>query len=457
MHDGSNISRLPDIYRHFPRDIFVVRRITDPNHPCHGRFGLFAARDLGFPDSRFICAPPCSHARGYKRHHFGDEITALLHPDGPEVMPIAPRDNALLHRYVGVYNVIMEYTGTSGNGRNSADVERLHSMAHGFQSWYCTDVCHVDNITLVGTQHHNFRVTVTVDGQFIGNETRFINDYRGIGTQPNVAFCPYEGSTPFPQIGIFLIRPVAKGEEILIYYGKDFFEEAELAGRAQQMENVRLRELTQFRALLARGLMKPSTAAAIVNAGNRRYPEPLFRIARRNLRNYRLWSRSQRKIDRENDAAFMWECVEHDVERMDQWQHREDENRMRLKALFGIEEASDSEEECAMRQRKRKKKSKLADTTSDGMSTPRDFEGDLTSPTAQQHVSGNDEDSGDHACSPAASDAMNTDGTSRAQQGDIDAQENVEEDIRMALEWLMECERDVALAKRGTSMRRSPS
>jgi hypothetical protein len=73
---------------------------------------------------------------------------------------------------------------------------------------------------------------LAMDAELFGNEARFINDYRGIAARPNVEFqlvtrtCHAQPYLP-PQhvyMGVFALTQVAKGEELLVNYGKAFWK-----------------------------------------------------------------------------------------------------------------------------------------------------------------------------------------------------------------------------------------
>ena len=75
---------------------------------------------------------------------------------------------------------------------------------------------------------------VGVDAWRMGNEARFINDYRGISTGPNAEFREtfVVGSKTERVMGVFVLgvgkkRPtgIRRGEEILVSYGKGFWAE----------------------------------------------------------------------------------------------------------------------------------------------------------------------------------------------------------------------------------------
>jgi hypothetical protein len=81
---------------------------------------------------------------------------------------------------------------------------------------------------------------VGVDAASMGNEARFINDYRGIQSGPNAEFrdCLAQTSgTSERRIGVFVLsagkkggkraKGIAKGEEVVVSYGKGFWSHRE--------------------------------------------------------------------------------------------------------------------------------------------------------------------------------------------------------------------------------------
>ncbi|KAJ8596468.1 hypothetical protein M405DRAFT_928758 [Rhizopogon salebrosus TDB-379] len=65
---------------------------------------------------------------------------------------------------------------------------------------------------------------VGVDASAMGNEARFINDYRGIRGKPNAVFV--ENRTPQGELRISIwssASPIRKGDEILVSYGKSWW------------------------------------------------------------------------------------------------------------------------------------------------------------------------------------------------------------------------------------------
>ncbi len=71
---------------------------------------------------------------------------------------------------------------------------------------------------------------LSVDGERMGNEARFINDFRGVGKRANLEFClcPPEPGKEI-RMGIFVgSNDIKKGDELLLSYGKGFWQERNL-------------------------------------------------------------------------------------------------------------------------------------------------------------------------------------------------------------------------------------
>jgi hypothetical protein len=79
---------------------------------------------------------------------------------------------------------------------------------------------------------------IGVDASKMGNEARFINDYRGVATRANAEFrdiCVDIGNRKVEKrVGVFVLsagksgkrsQGIGKGEEILVSYGKGFWSE----------------------------------------------------------------------------------------------------------------------------------------------------------------------------------------------------------------------------------------
>jgi len=81
-------------------------------------------------------------------------------------------------------------------------------------------------------------VGISVDASHMGNEARFINDYRGIAQAPNAEFrdifVAVANNKVEKRVGVFVLsagksgkrsKGIARGQEILVSYGKGFWAE----------------------------------------------------------------------------------------------------------------------------------------------------------------------------------------------------------------------------------------
>jgi hypothetical protein len=69
--------------------------------------------------------------------------------------------------------------------------------------------------------HH---VYIGVDAASVGNAGRFVNDFRGVGTAPNAEFKLGRGEGGELRMEIWALKSgVAKGEEVLVSYGKSWW------------------------------------------------------------------------------------------------------------------------------------------------------------------------------------------------------------------------------------------
>ena len=83
----------------------------------------------------------------------------------------------------------------------------------------------------------------------VGNEARFVNDYRNTGRRPNVEFRLRRDRRGELRQGVYVAAKagVAAGEELLINYGKPFWR-ARAGGRSLE-EFVRVRPQAQGQAV----------------------------------------------------------------------------------------------------------------------------------------------------------------------------------------------------------------
>ncbi len=68
-------------------------------------------------------------------------------------------------------------------------------------------------------------ISIGVDAQKMGNEARFINDYRGVAAKPNAIFKEVRTEAGELRIGIWsATTEIKKAEEILVSYGKNWWK-----------------------------------------------------------------------------------------------------------------------------------------------------------------------------------------------------------------------------------------
>ncbi|OSD05937.1 hypothetical protein PYCCODRAFT_1059422 [Trametes coccinea BRFM310] len=129
-----------------PKHSITIQHISDPSHPAHGQYGLFATKKI----------PP----------------------------------RTLILDYIGEVHC---------DDRPTSDYDL---------SLYRSP----DNIS------------VGVDAQSVGNEARFINDYRGVKAKPNVVF--QERRTDHGELRMSIwsgSEVIRKGDELLLSYGKSWW------------------------------------------------------------------------------------------------------------------------------------------------------------------------------------------------------------------------------------------
>ena len=67
---------------------------------------------------------------------------------------------------------------------------------------------------------------LAIDAEKEGNDARFCNDFRNTGRSQNAKFESYVDEAGHAKLAIFVLpqATIAKGEEILISYGKSFWK-----------------------------------------------------------------------------------------------------------------------------------------------------------------------------------------------------------------------------------------
>jgi SET domain-containing protein len=103
-------------------------------------------------------------------------------------------------------------------------------MKGPFSSLYYLGEVHTDDrpssdydLSLYRTQDG---INVGVDAKLMGNEARFINDYRGVRDKPNAAFEDDRSANGELRMSVWSKHlPIQKGDEILVSYGKSWWQE----------------------------------------------------------------------------------------------------------------------------------------------------------------------------------------------------------------------------------------
>lgn len=88
---------------------------------------------------------------------------------------------------------------------------------------HCDDRPHSDyDLSLYRTSEG---ISVGVDASRMGNEARFINDYRGVAAKPNAIFEEHRNSAGELCMAVWSGKDeIKKGQEILVSYGKGFWQ-----------------------------------------------------------------------------------------------------------------------------------------------------------------------------------------------------------------------------------------
>ncbi|CCF50675.1 hypothetical protein NDA11_002158 [Ustilago hordei] len=183
----------------------------------------------------------------------------------------------------------------------------LHTKADAdFHSTYDLSLCHDPRLLCLQPPQTNLDTlslhaesvseqqdpsALYIDSRYWGNESRFVNDYRGIAQKPNVefrSFIQYDSTAEQPQedsqerfqMGLFATRLIRKGQELVINYGKSYWvhhdqldklkkAKAEPAKSQQQQQQqsadppTKAPALDPLQAMLQRSRMRVSRTAPI--------------------------------------------------------------------------------------------------------------------------------------------------------------------------------------------------
>jgi hypothetical protein len=160
-----------------PCPLVKITQITDPAHPACGQAGLFATKDLK-PGSFII------------------EYLGVIHSSPPPP------------------------NSTSPSTSTATPKPPLNPDPHATSNY---------DLSLSRAPH-----SLAIDAALSGNEARFINDYRGICGRPNAEFCEVWNEARRERgMGVWVLGVgksgkgkggVRKGEEIVVSYGRGFWE-----------------------------------------------------------------------------------------------------------------------------------------------------------------------------------------------------------------------------------------
>ncbi|SNX86309.1 uncharacterized protein MEPE_05018 [Melanopsichium pennsylvanicum] len=165
--------------------------------------------------------------------------------------------NTFIRPYLGVL-----HTKTDADFHSMYDLSLCHDPRMLAVKFTCSHQRHDDDddaaterlesISLDTTKHSDAKgdqdpTALYLDSRYWGNESRFVNDYRGIAQRPNVEFRSFiqhseDGEERF-QMGLFSIKPIRKAQELVINYGKSFWihfdQLAELDQKMRQAEQTK--------------------------------------------------------------------------------------------------------------------------------------------------------------------------------------------------------------------------
>ncbi|KAG6820773.1 hypothetical protein H0H93_012037 [Arthromyces matolae] len=128
-------------------------------------------------------------------------------------------------------NVRLDIQGTSTRSAQAARppvvIRRIMTLTHpAYGEIHCDDRPNSDyDLSLYRSQDGT---NVGIDASSIGNEARFINDYRGIMPKPNAIFSDVETGSGEKRMSIWSSgQEIKKGDEILVSYGKAWWRARE--------------------------------------------------------------------------------------------------------------------------------------------------------------------------------------------------------------------------------------
>lgn len=209
-------STIPKSHTTGPNPLVRIQPIINASHPAHGQHGLFATRDLK-PGSFIIVYRGIIH-RSSKDSPF---VNPVRQPESQSQLKSKPEEGG---------------GGGGGGGDTSlfAELNQVPSPPSHLRMDPDDD----------GTSDYDLTIDrdsgLSVDAAKAGNEARFINDYRGMCADgPNAEFRDaMDEKAGEMAIGVWVLpegkakgkgkgkgaKGIRKGEEILVSYGKGFWE-----------------------------------------------------------------------------------------------------------------------------------------------------------------------------------------------------------------------------------------
>lgn len=101
----------------------------------------------------------------------------------------------------------------------------LRVAANGYIPGEVHSDCRLQSDYDLSLQRFQDGENVGIDASEMGNEARFVNDYRGIAERANAFFREYRATSGELRIAIWTgSRPINKGHEVLVSYGKAWWQ-----------------------------------------------------------------------------------------------------------------------------------------------------------------------------------------------------------------------------------------
>eukprot|EP00048_Salpingoeca_helianthica_P007358 m.109474 g.109474 ORF g.109474 m.109474 type:complete len:191 (+) comp14308_c0_seq2:2147-2719(+) len=100
----------------------------------------------------------------------------------------------------------------------------IHRGAHKEKIEYIGQVVTDEECSATSDYTMRLRPGLAIDGERMANDARYINDYRGIGERASVELREATDRRGLPAMAVYALRDIRRGEEILLNYGKGFWQ-----------------------------------------------------------------------------------------------------------------------------------------------------------------------------------------------------------------------------------------